>query len=72
MAADNSTLVISGQPVPIDKVAGDTITLDTLTQMLNILDDMTSHTHQLTDNYTTVCQCNCACQCACACGRGIV
>lgn len=49
-----------------EKVAGDTITVDTFIQMLNILDNLTDHTHIFYDDYST----NCNCNCNCACGRG--
>lgn len=55
-------------PTPSTKTAGDTITADTLRQMLAILDEITDHTHIVYDDYSTACQCNCAC----ACGRGII
>lgn len=71
MGYDTSSWTGSGW-VPGAKNSGDTITADTFQQMLNVLDDLTDHSHSVTDDYTSVCQCNCACQCACACGRGIV
>ena len=52
--------------------SGGKITASTFQQMLQILDDLTDHTHTVTDDYSSVCQCLCDCQCACACGRGIV
>lgn len=55
----------SGQDVTA-KAAGDTISADTFQQMLNILDNLTDHTHVFYDDYSTAC--NCACQCQC--GRG--
>lgn len=71
MAYDTSTWNSSGWR-PSSKNSGDTIDANTFQQMLNVLDDLTDHTHNVTDDYTSVCQCNCACACACACGRGIV
>lgn len=71
MAYDTSSWNSSGWR-PGAKNAGDVIDADTFQQMLNVLDDLTDHSHTVTDDYTSVCQCNCACACACACGRGIV
>lgn len=71
MAYDTSSWTGSGW-VPGSKNYNDLITADTFQQMLNVLDDLTDHSHSVTDDYTSVCQCNCACACACACGRGIV
>jgi hypothetical protein len=48
------------------KKVGDDITPDTFLQMLNILENLTDHTHIFYDDYST----NCNCNCACACGRG--
>jgi hypothetical protein len=50
------------------KEVGDDITPDTFLQMLNILENLTDHTHIFYDDYGTACNCNCAC----ACGRGIL
>jgi hypothetical protein len=44
------------------KATGDEIQAQTFRDMLNILKDMRSHTHQYFDDYTTVCQCQCNCQ----------
>lgn len=71
MAYDTSSWTSSGWR-PAAKNPGDQVDADTFQQMLNVLDDLTDHSHTVTDDYTSVCQCNCACACACACGRGIV
>ena len=48
------------------KYAGNTITADTFSQMLTVLDDLATHSHIFYDDYATVCEC----QCQCACSRG--
>ena len=58
----------SPSPSPASVGAGGKIQASTFQQMLQILDDLTDHTHTVYDDYTAVCQCQC--QCACACGRG--
>lgn len=68
MATTNDTT--SGSPAPGAVSSGGVISASTFQQMLQILDDLTDHTHTTIDNYTSVCDCQC--QCACACGRGIV
>lgn len=65
MAIENTTSADSGQGVT-QKVAGNDITPDTFLQMLQILDNLTDHTHVFYDDYST----NCNCNCNCACGRG--
>lgn len=63
--AENTTGTSSGQGVDV-RNAGDTIDTTTFQQMLNILDNLTDHTHVFYDDYST----NCNCNCNCACGRG--
>jgi hypothetical protein len=67
MAADNTTSVSSTSAIPPTKVAGNAIEASTFQQMLQILDDLTDHTHVVYDDYTSACNCNCPCPC----GRGI-
>jgi hypothetical protein len=55
---------------PSNVGAGGQIQASTFQQMLQILDDLTDHTHTVYDDYTAVCECQC--QCACACGRGSI
>jgi hypothetical protein len=50
--------------------SGGKINASTFQQMLQILDDLTDHSHTVYDDYTAVCECQC--QCACACGRGSI
>ena len=50
------------------KNAGDTISADTFNQMLDVLDDLATHSHIFYDDYATVCEC----QCQCACSRGTI
>ena len=65
MPADNTTGTSSGQGVDTRNV-GDAIDTTTFLQMLQILDNLTDHTHVFYDDYST----NCNCNCNCACGRG--
>lgn len=44
-----------------NKVATNAISADTFRQMVNILKDLRTHTHQYFDDYTTACQCQCQC-----------
>lgn len=43
------------------KASGDEISADTFRQMLTILKDMRSHTHEYFDDYSTACECQCQC-----------
>ena len=65
MPIENTSTTSSGVEVT-QKNVGDTITTDTFVQMLNVLDNLTDHTHIFYDDYST----NCNCNCNCACGRG--
>ena len=65
MTTENTSSVDGGGTVAT-KAATDDITADTFLQMLNILDNLTDHTHIFYDDYNSVCNCNCNCQC----GRG--
>ena len=44
------------------------ITDQTFKQMLDVLNELVSHTHIFYDDYSTACNCNCNC----ACTRGIL
>jgi hypothetical protein len=68
---DNTSSVSTGQPAVNNVSAGQPIDDATYQQMLNILKDLTNHTHTFYDDYGTNCQCNCACNCTC-CTRGMV
>lgn len=68
MAADNTANTGSPNAAPGGVAAGGKINASTFQQMLQILDDLTDHSHTVYDDYTSVCECQC--QCACACGRG--
>lgn len=57
------TGVTSPAPAPNPVAAGDAIDDTTYTQILDILDSLTSHTHIFYDDYGTNCNCNCACDC---------
>lgn len=65
MGVENTSSASSGLSVDY-KGVGDEVTPTTFIQMLNILDNLTDHTHVFYDDYST----NCNCNCNCACGRG--
>jgi hypothetical protein len=67
MAGENTSTAsgITSGAVPA-KNAGDTITADTFNQMMDVLEDLATHSHIFYDDYATVCEC----QCQCACSRG--
>ena len=44
-----------------EKAATNSISADTFRQMVNILKDLRTHTHQYYDDYTTACECQCQC-----------
>jgi hypothetical protein len=68
--ADENTSAASGitSGSVSSKNAGDTISADTFNQMLDVLDDLATHSHIFYDDYATVCEC----QCQCACSRGTI
>lgn len=43
--------------------AGSTIDNQTYLDMLEVLEDLLSHTHTFYDDYGTACNCNCNCNC---------
>jgi hypothetical protein len=51
-----------------ERKTGDDITANTFIEMVDILEELASHTHIFYDDYSTVCQC----QCQCGGGRGVV
>jgi len=58
----------TSQPAVVTVTSMDDVDDATYKAMLDILDDLTDHTHIFFDNYTTACNCNCNCNCT----RGIV
>lgn len=58
----------TSEPTTSTKSAGNTITTNTYQQMLDVLEDLLSHTHIFYDDYGTACNCNCNCTCT----RGIL
>lgn len=68
MPVENTESKASTSTIPPAKNTGDSIQASTFQQMLQILDDLTDHTHVVYDDYTSACNCNCPCPC----GRGIV
>lgn len=65
MGLESTSAVYSGVTAGT-KATGDLITPTNMQQMLDILENLTDHTHIVYDDYSTACNCNCAC----ACGRG--
>jgi hypothetical protein len=57
---DTSGPSVTGTAVD-SKAQGDEISADTFKQMVNILKDLRTHTHQYYDDYTTACECQCNC-----------
>lgn len=51
----------SGLTAPDNVDTGDLIKAATYQQMLDILEDLTDHTHTVYDDYTANCNCNCNC-----------
>lgn len=66
--AENVTGTSVSNPAVSGVGATGDITTTTYIQMLNILDELVSHTHIFYDDYTTACNCNCDCDCT----RGIL
>lgn len=65
MAIENTSQVTSGISAGTQST-GNIITPTNMQQMLDILENLTDHTHIVYDDYSTACNCNCQCQC----GRG--
>ena len=68
MANEDLETTTTTVPAADTKAADDEISAGTFVQMLDILDDLTNHTHIFYDDYTTACNCNCNCNCS----RGIL
>lgn len=66
---ENTNDASSSKPAAATKATGDKIDEQVFDQMLDILKDLTNHTHIFYDDYTTACNCNCNCTC---CVRGMV
>ncbi len=58
----------TSKPFVDDVTDPDDIDAATFRAMLDILDNLTNHTHIFYDDYSTACNCNCNCDCT----RGIV
>lgn len=67
-AADSVTTTTTANGDVAHVGVGQAITASTYQQMLNILDELVTHTHVFYDDYTTACNCNCNCDCT----RGIL
>lgn len=67
MATDTST-VNASTPAVATVATTDVISEATFQGMLNVLNELVSHTHIFYDDYSTACNCNCNC----ACTRGIL
>ena len=66
--AENLSTKTSTKPSAATVTSLDDVDDATYKAMLDILDDLTDHTHIFFDNYRTACNCNCNC----ACTRGIL
>jgi hypothetical protein len=70
--ANENTSAASAADFPSGEVSskstGNNISADTFNQMLDVLDDLATHSHIFYDDYATVCEC----QCQCACSRGTI
>lgn len=61
---DNTSNVAQAAPAAIPTVnTGDEISQDKMNQMINVLENLLSHTHVFVDDYGTACNCNCNCNC---------
>lgn len=69
MGTENVSSTSTGQNQAPSKSSGQPIDDTTYKEMLNILQDLTDHTHVFYDDYGTACNCNCNCTC---CVRGMV
>lgn len=67
--AENVSDKSSGAPAVGAEGTGEKVDDATYQQMLNILADLTDHTHIFFDDFNTACNCNCNCTC---CVRGMV
>jgi len=66
MGTENTSTSTQAAGTVSAKSSGNTITADTYRAMLDVLEDLASHSHVFYDDYATVCEC----QCQCDCGRG--
>lgn len=62
MGVENTSSVNSGTSAGTQS-SGNSITPVNLQQMLDILENLTDHTHVVYDDYSTACNCNCNCNC---------
>lgn len=60
MAENTSGPSVTGTAVS-SKAQGDEISAATFRQMVDLLKDLRTHTHQYYDDYTTACECQCNC-----------
>jgi len=68
---NTSTTTTAVEPSAAAPATTDPVDAETYRQMLEILKDLTDHSHTFFDDYGTACQCNCNCNCTC-CTRGMV
>jgi len=61
MAGDNTENKTTAEPAVDAVTAGDPVDDATYQQMIDILKDLTDHTHIFYDDYSTACNCNCNC-----------
>lgn len=67
--AENTSAWTSTKAAIGEKNTGDEITATTFIQMIEVLEELSSHSHIFYDDYSTVCQCQCQCGGG---GRGVV
>jgi hypothetical protein len=59
MTVENVTTSTTATSAVGSKAAGDTITAAQFQTMLDIVDNLASHGHTFTDDYSTNCECQC-------------
>jgi len=69
MAVENTSTWTSTKPLVVERKNRDEITANTFLAMVDVLQELSSHSHIFYDDYSTVCQCQCQCGGG---GRGVV
>lgn len=59
---------VTFEPVIPSVTPGQDVSAATFINMIDVLNELVSHTHVFFDDYSTACNCNCNC----ACSRGII
>lgn len=68
MATEPTAVKNVSAPAVATVAAGAQVSVATYQSMLNVLNELVSHTHIFYDDYSTACNCNCNCNCS----RGIL